>query len=52
VSNLPKRLVLGIARFVIRLAKGLLRVSAFAAGIALLMLVLDTLLLGNARRPD
>ena len=52
MSNPSKRIVLGLGRFLLRLLKGLTRVAAVTAGISMLMLVLDTVLLGNAERPD
>ncbi|MEO9254696.1 MAG: hypothetical protein ABI305_04095 [Tepidiformaceae bacterium] len=50
--NLLKRPVLRIARLLIRLVRGLFRMSSIVVGLGLLLFVLDTLLLRNPQRPD
>ena len=48
--NPIERLGLGLIRFVLRLFKRLVRLGAFAAVFAALMMVLDVTLLGDKQR--
>jgi hypothetical protein len=50
VFNPIERLGLGLARFALRLLRRLVRLGAFAAAMAALMMVLDLTLLGDKER--